>query len=40
MKKAEAIEQIKGIYKSEHRKWVSTIILIKDKEILKVYQRK
>ena len=40
MKKVESIKQIKGIYKSEHRKWVSTIILIKDKEILKVYQRK
>lgn len=40
MQENEAIEQIYKIYKSEHRKWVNKIILIKSNKVLKIYRRK
>ena len=36
----EAIKQIKNIYNSKHFLWLDRIILLKDKEILKIYKRK
>lgn len=35
-----AIEQIQDIYKSKHKSWINEIILIKNNEVLKIYQRK
>ena len=40
MNEKDAIEQINNIYNSKHREWVEQIILIKDDNILKIYQRK
>ncbi|MCI8396686.1 MAG: hypothetical protein HFJ52_03215 [Clostridia bacterium] len=37
--KERAIEQIKSIYYSNHRKWVHTLILMKDSKILKIFKR-
>ena len=36
----EAIKQIKNIYNSKHFLWLDRIILLKDKEFLKIYKRK
>ena len=36
----EAIKQIQSIYNSKHYLWIDRIILIKDKEFLKIYKRK
>lgn len=36
----EAIRQIENIYNSKHFLWLNRIILLKDKEFLKVYKRK
>ncbi len=36
----EAIRQIKNIYNSKHFLWLDRIILLKDKEFLKIYKRK
>jgi len=36
---AEAIKQIKSIYCSNHRKWIHTLLLIKNNKILKIYKR-
>ncbi len=40
MSQIEAEKQIEGIYNSRHTKWVKQIILIKNNELLKLYQRK
>lgn len=37
--KEEAIKQIKSIYHSNHRKWVHTLILIENNEIVKIFKR-
>ena len=36
----EAINQIQNIYSSKHYLWLDRIILLKDKEFLKIYKRK
>lgn len=36
----EAIRQIKNIYNSKHFLWLDRIILLRDKEFLKIYKRK
>ncbi len=36
----EAIRQIKNIYNSKHFLWLDRIILLKDKDFLKIYKRK
>ena len=36
----EAIKQIENIYNSKHFLWLDRIILLKDKEFLKIYKRK
>ena len=36
----EAIKQIQSIYNSKHYLWIDRIILIKEKEFLKIYKRK
>ena len=36
----EAINQIQNIYSSKHYFWLDRIILLKDKEFLKIYKRK
>ncbi len=39
LKYNEIINQISNIYKSEHRKWVDKIILIKYDKIIKIFKR-
>lgn len=36
----QALSQIEKIYKAKNRTWVNTILLIKDKKILKIFKRK
>lgn len=36
----EAVKQIKNIYSSKHFLWLDRIVLLKDKEFLKIYKRK
>lgn len=36
----EAVKQIENIYSSKHFLWLDRIVLIKDKELLKIYKRK
>lgn len=39
MTEEEAINQIKNIYHSKHKKWVNTLILIKNNKVVKIYKR-
>ncbi len=39
MKNDEIIKQVEDIYKSKHREWVNKIIIIKNDEVVKVYDR-
>lgn len=39
MNNKEIIRQIENIYKSKHREWVNKIIIVKNNEIIKVYNR-
>lgn len=39
MNKEEAIRQIRNIYLSRNRRWVQMLILIENKEILKIYRK-
>ncbi|MCI9000920.1 MAG: hypothetical protein HFJ26_08625 [Clostridia bacterium] len=39
MQQTEAIKQIQLIYKSKHKNWLNEIILIKNNEVIKIYQR-
>ena len=36
----EAVKQIENIYSSKHFLWLDRIVLLKDKEFLKIYKRK
>lgn len=36
----EAVKQIENIYSSKHFLWLDRIVLLKDKELLKIYKRK
>ena len=40
MSEEQAISQIEKIYRSQNRTWISTIILIKNNKLLKIYKRK
>lgn len=39
MNNKEIIRQIENIYKSKHREWVNKIIIVKNNELIKVYNR-
>lgn len=36
----QALLQIERIYNAKNRTWVNTIILIKDKKVLRIFKRK
>lgn len=40
MKIEQALSQIDRIYNAKNRTWVNTIVLVKDKSVLKVFKRK